>query len=127
MARAVHFEIHSADPERAGRFYTAVLGWTVERWGDQDYWVVTTGPADEPGLNGGILPRQGPAPEPGAAVNGYVITHQVDDIDATLRGALDNGATVAVDKAPMPGVGMLAYLNDPDGNLFGVLEGEQTG
>lgn len=124
MGRAVHFEIHSTDPERIADFYRAVLGWTVERWGDQDYWMVRTGPDDEPGLNGGILPRRGPVPEPGAPVSAFVITHDVAAIDATVRTALDNGATVALATEAMPGIGLLAYLHDPDGNIFGVLQPE---
>ena len=127
MARPVHFEIHAADPDRARRFYSTVFGWTIERWGDQDYWIVTTGTDDQPGINGGLLPRRGPAPEPGAPVNAFVATHGVEDIDAVLKTALDNGATVALDKDRVPGVGLLAYLLDPEGNIFGVLQPEQSG
>jgi predicted enzyme related to lactoylglutathione lyase len=124
MSRAVHFEVHATDPERAADFYRTVLGWTVERWGDQDYWVVTTGPDDQPGINGGIVRRRGPAPEPGTPVNGYVVTHDVADIDATIKTALDNGATVALEKSTVEGVGILAYLLDPDRNIFGLLQPE---
>lgn len=124
MGRPVHFEIHAGNPERAAEFYRAVLGWTVQRWGTEDYWLVRTGPAGAPGIDGGLLPRRGPAPAAGAPVNGYVLTHSVDDIDATLKLALDHHATVAVEKAVMPGVGTLAYLVDPDGNLFGILQPE---
>jgi predicted enzyme related to lactoylglutathione lyase len=127
MSRAVHFEIHASDPEQAAAFYRAVLGWTIERWGDQDYWMIKTGPDDEPGLNGGMLPRRGPAPEPGAPVNGFAITHGVADVDATLKTALDNGATIALDKERMEGIGILAYVLDPDGNLFGILQPEPAG
>ena len=52
MARPVHFEIHADDPERAVEFYSAVLGWTFTKWeGPADYWLVTTGPDNEPGIN----------------------------------------------------------------------------
>ena len=124
MVRPVHFEIHAADPERSVRFYQAVLGWSIERWADQPYWIITTGKADEPGINGGLLPRQGPAPESGAPVNAFVITHAVDDIDATLATAQEHGATIALPKENMPGVGLLAYIHDPDGNLLGLLQPE---
>jgi len=120
----VHFEIHATDPERSADFYREVLGWTIERWGDQPYWIVTTGKADEPGINGGLLPRQGPAPESGAPVNAFVVTHAVEDIDATLATAERLGATVALPKDHMPGVGLLAYITDPDGNLLGLLQPE---
>lgn len=124
MARPVHFEIHAGEPERAAGFYRDVLGWQVDRWGEQDYWVVVTGPDDQPGINGGLLPRRGPAPEPGQPVTGYVVTTQVDDLDATLAKAAARGATTALDKELMPGIGWLAYIHDPEGNLLGLLQPE---
>ena len=42
MGRVVHFEIHADDPERAVAFYTGVFGWTVNRYGDMPYWLLTT-------------------------------------------------------------------------------------
>jgi predicted enzyme related to lactoylglutathione lyase len=120
----VHFEVHATDPERSARFYREVLGWSIEQWGDQPYWIVTTGKADEPGINGGLLPRRGPAPAVGAPVNAFVVTQAVDDLDATLATAQEHGATIALPKDSMPGVGLLAYIHDPDGNLLGLLQPE---
>ena len=70
MARPVHFEIHADDPQRAIAFYTDVFGWTVNQWGDQPYWLVSTGPTDEPGIDGAILPRMGDRPLTGAPAAG---------------------------------------------------------
>ena len=120
MGRAVHFEIHAADPERAAEFYRAVLEWKVDRWGDQDYWLLTTGPDGTPGINGALTPRRGPAPDPDGPVSGYVVTHQVADVAATVAAAVEHGAVVAVETHQIPGVGTQAYLRDPDGNLSGV-------
>lgn len=128
MGRPVHFEIHAEDPERAAGFYRRVLGWRVDQWGDQPYWLVVTGPDDRPGINGGLLPRRGAAPGTGQPVNGFVLTTEVDDLDATLERATAAGATSALDKELMPGVGWLAYIHDPDGNLLGLLQPEpETG
>jgi len=123
----VHFEIHAGDPDRARRFYETVLGWSIEQWGDQPYWMITTGKPDEPGINGGLLPRSGPEPAPGAPVNAYVVTVQVDDLDATVARAVEAGATVALEKAQMGGVGWLAYIVDTEGNILGLLQPEPTG
>jgi predicted enzyme related to lactoylglutathione lyase len=32
MGRVIHFEIHSADLDRAQAFYTAVFGWKFTHW-----------------------------------------------------------------------------------------------
>lgn len=123
MGRIVHFEIHADDPQRAVDFYTQVFGWSVSRMGDMDYWLLATGD-EAPGIDGAILPRQGPRPEVGAPVVGAVNTVQVDDLDATLAAALERGAVMALDKMPIPGVGTVAYLLDPEANVVGVLQPE---
>jgi uncharacterized protein len=124
MARPVHFEIHADDPERAIAFYTDVFGWTVNQWGDQQYWLVSTGPKEEPGIDGAILPRVGERPAPGAPVVGMVNTVQVDDLDTALAKAFDRGGVLALDKMVIPGVGTVAYVLDSEANVVGILQPE---
>src|SRR5262245_23508443 len=86
MGRVVHFEIHTHNPERAVRFYTAVFGWEIVKWaGAAEYWLIKTGPDSVPGINGGLLKRHGPGPADGQAVNAHVCTAQVDSVDATAQ------------------------------------------
>lgn len=62
MARVVHFEIQADDVERAKAFYAAVFGWSFEDYsqftGGQVYWGITTGPSEEPGIDGACCPGQ---------------------------------------------------------------------
>ena len=122
MGRLVHFEIHASDPARLLQFYGTVFGWTGQQWGDQPYWLLTTGPEDIAGINGAITQRRGPPAEDGQAVNSFVNTIDVDDLDATLQDITQSGGSVAVEKMAVPGVGWLAYGKDPDGNIFGVMQ-----
>jgi predicted enzyme related to lactoylglutathione lyase len=110
--------------ERAREFYEQVFGWGFKRWGDNPYWVVLTGEDGTPGINGGLLPRQGDAPELGAAVNAFVVTVEVGDLDATVEKALKLGGELRLPKMHMEGIGWVAYLADPEGNLLGALEPE---
>jgi predicted enzyme related to lactoylglutathione lyase len=127
MSRVVHFEIHAEDPERAGRFYTVVFGWTIKKWdGPVDYWLVTTGPADQRGIDGGLVIRRGPAPAEGQPVNAYVCTIGVPSVDDTIATVKAKGGTIALEKMPVPGVGWLAYAKDTEGNIFGVLQPDPT-
>lgn len=126
MGRPVHFEIHATAPERSREFYEQVFGWAFQKWGDQPYWVVITGEDDQPGINGGMLPRQEGAPAAGTAVNAFVVTVDVDDLDATIEAALKLGGEVRVPRMPVPGVGWLAYLADPDENLFGIMQADES-
>lgn len=125
MPRPVHFEIHASEPERARRFYKTVFGWEFQQWGDQPYWVVRTGEGS-PGIDGGMLPRQGPPPAPDGAVNGFPLTIGVDDLDAYLARALDAGATMALPRQGVPRIGWLAYVKDTEGNLFGILQPDEN-
>jgi predicted enzyme related to lactoylglutathione lyase len=122
MPRPVHFEIHSADPEAAAAFYTAVFGWKISKWdGPVEYWLVQTG-EEARGIDGGIVRRQGDAPATGAAVNAYVCTIGVESLDETLTSITGHGGQIAVAKHEIPGIGMLAYVKDRDGNIFGVMQ-----
>ena len=60
MPRPVHFELEAEDPERAVRFYTDVFGWKFDKWEQEGfpYWLITTGGPEEPGIDGGLGPRQ---------------------------------------------------------------------
>lgn len=124
MPRVVHFEIHGSDPERLARFYTDLFGWTMNRWGEMPYWLVATGPEGEPGIDGGLVPRRGAPPAEGQPVNAFVCTVAVEALDPTVERAIGLGGTVALPKMPVPGVGWLAYIKDPDGNILGLMQSD---
>ena len=124
MARVAHFEIHADDPQRAISFYSTLFGWEFQQWGGQEYWLIKTGPAEEPGIDGGLVRRRGDRPQIGQAVNAYVCTVIVTSRDETIAGVDKGGGTVALAKMPVPGVGWLAYFHDPEGNIFGVMQND---
>src|SRR5206468_9528940 len=85
MARVVHFEIQAEKPERAIAFYTKLFGWKFPKWeGPMPYWLITTG-ENEPGINGGLLARNGPTPKDGQSVNAYVCTVGVANLDESWK------------------------------------------
>ena len=125
MPRVVHFEIHASEPERAVNFYKAVFDWQFQKWeGPMDYWLITTGPNEQPGINGGLVRRQGELD--GQAVIAYVCTVDVADVDASTNTAVSNGAQVVLPKMPIAGVGWLVYCKDTEGNIFGMMQGDEN-
>jgi predicted enzyme related to lactoylglutathione lyase len=127
MPRVVHFEIHASDPDRAVKFYTALFGWSFTKWdGPADYWLIGTGPDGQPGINGGLLRRHGPAPAEMQAVNSFVCTVDVPAVDDYVGKAIAAGGTVALAKMPVPGVGWLAYVKDTEGNILGMMQMDPT-
>ena len=125
MPRVVHFEIHASDPDRAVKFYTTLFGWEMTKWdGPVDYWLIRTGPADQRGIDGGLVRRHGADPVEMQAVNAYVCTVDVPNLDEYVAKALANGATIALPKMPIPGVGWLAYVKDTEGNILGMMQAD---
>lgn len=123
MPRVVHFEIHAGEPARAAEFYTKVFDWTITKWeGPVDYWLVDTGAAEQPGINGGIVKRMGEID--GQAVIAFVCTVDVDSIDKYSEKVLSNGGQNVVPKMAVPGVGWLAYFKDTEGNIFGIMQND---
>jgi predicted enzyme related to lactoylglutathione lyase len=124
MPRPVHFEIHADDPDRAEAFYRDVFGWDIQRYEGSpvDYRLVTSGPDDEPGINGAIVQRQGPPPEDEQPVSAYVCTIAIASIEETERTVATAGGRQVMDRMEVPGVGLLSYFRDTEGNLFGALE-----
>ena len=114
MGRYVHFEHYVDDPQKALEFYQKVFGWTGQQFGEWPYWLVTTGPDEQPGINGGL----GSSAAPGGQK--VVNTIGVDDIDDAILRAQEAGATVLVEKGPIPGMGWVAYLSDPTDVVFGI-------
>lgn len=115
MGRVVHFELGADDPERAGRFYSEVFGWAVQKWaGPEDYWLVQTGPDDQPGINGGFFRKR-----PGATCINTIAVASVDESSARITEA---GGRIIAPKMAIPGIGYLAYGQDPEGNTFGIMQ-----
>jgi len=123
----VHFEIHAAEPQRLIDFYSELLGWTFSKFGDMDYWAIGTGEGSIEqgsaghGINGGLVKRMGASPGIGGPVTGADLVIGVEDVDATFNKGIELGAVGALPPDDMAGIGRLAYLIDPDGNIFGFI------
>jgi predicted enzyme related to lactoylglutathione lyase len=112
MNRITHFEFISGDLEKTANFYRNVFGWQIEKWeGPVDYWLVTTGDSNSPGINGGLMQ---------ADFVGTVNTIEVDDIDDTIEKVLAYGGEITMEKNAIPGVGYQAYFKDLSGIMVGL-------
>jgi predicted enzyme related to lactoylglutathione lyase len=126
MPRVIHFEVHASDPDALMAFYGELLDWRFVRQEAMDYWLIETGPKDEPGIDGGLVRRPAGAPGAGTAINAFVCTVQVGWLDETLARATALGGGLALAKMAVPHVGWLAYISDPDGNILGPLQPDPT-
>jgi len=114
VPRFTHFELATTDLEKTAAFYREVFGWQVEKWeGPVEYWLVNTGDASTPGINGGLMHTS-------KEMTGTINTVEVDDIDTILAKALANGAELIMPKDAIPGVGYQAYIRDNCGIVVGL-------
>ena len=104
MPRVVHFEIHADDPQRTIRFHTELFGWQFPEW-MPGYWGAVTGEEGTPGINGGLMPRRGGPAVAGQPLSSFVCVVDVPSIDEYSVRATQAGATVALPKQAIPGVG----------------------
>jgi uncharacterized protein len=116
MPRVVHFEISADNPERAAKFYKEAFGWKIEKWnGPMEYWMVMTGEKEEPGINGGLMKREKTMPP----TTNTIDVKSVDDATAKIT---KSGGKIIKPKMAVPGVGWMAYCQDTEGNLFGIMQ-----
>ena len=79
--------------------------------------MVNTGAEGTPGINGGLLRKQGP-------VSATTNTIGVESVDAAVTAVTNAGGKLVTAKTPIPTVGYFAYCQDPEGNLFGVMQAD---
>lgn len=116
MPRITHFDLYADDPNRAIAFYENALGWKFDKWdGPMEYWLVYTGPDDEPGIHGGLSRRSDPGTSTVNTISVSSLDEIVDKIEAT-------GGKITAPKSAIPGVGWFAMARDTEGNEFGLME-----
>lgn len=131
----VHFEIGVDDIERAMKFYTDVFGWAFQQLGEQYGGYVLVYPGGEvtpgspsEGINGGMMKRQGAAPDRDVReANAFVCTVTADDVDGITAKVERSGGSIDMKPDDIPGVGRLAYIRDTEGNMVGVLKPVEGG
>ena len=116
MPRVVHFEINADNPERAVKFYEKSFGWKIQKWdGPMDYWLITTGDKEKPGIDGAIMKKANPQAT-------IFNTIDVSSIDEYQKKVVDNGGKIIMPKDAVPGVGYFSYCTDTEGNTFGLMQ-----
>ncbi|WP_306324911.1 VOC family protein [Streptomyces venezuelae] len=116
----VWVELHSGDPAAALAFYRTVFGW---RSAEMDapgmrYQVLSTAEGDQQDTSfGGVAALQDQAGGPR-----WIVYFDVQDADAIVTAAQENGGSVLMPAADIPDVGRIAWLADPFGAPFAVLK-----
>jgi predicted enzyme related to lactoylglutathione lyase len=113
------FAIHADDVQRCRQFYESVFQWRFEPWGPPDFYLVHTGDDDNPGVQGLLHKRQESRGVGGP--NCFECTIAVVDLDAVSAAIKTHGGRILMEKAPIPGVGVLTKFADTEGNVVGAM------
>jgi uncharacterized protein len=108
VGKFVWHEQVSADPKQAQEFYTQLFGWGTETFkpGEIDYTMISAGGKN----HGGFSTAMEGAPPP------HWLGHvRVDDVDATIEKAKNEGGELAAGPFEMDEVGKIAIISDPQG------------
>ncbi|MCJ7444168.1 MAG: VOC family protein [Methanotrichaceae archaeon] len=120
MPTIVHFEIAIDQPDRATKFYSQVFGWKIQKWeGPLDYWLVLTRQKGEPGIDGALMRRE-------TASQNIINTIEVPSVDEYMTKIRDGGGDILTPKMTIPGVGYHARYRDTEGNVFGIMENDES-
>lgn len=109
----VYFEIPVTDMDRAVRFYTAVFNFEFRKDVIDHNEMALFPFTDETGGISGALAK-GDIYKP--TINGTLIYFTTEDIDKTLKSAVENGGEVLYPKTSNGELGFVAEFKDSEGN-----------
>ena len=112
--KIVHFEVPSADADRASAFYGGLFGYEIGPSVMEGFDYRMFQSADDQG--GAIMPSE-------SAGAGLVVYLDTDDIDASVAKVRELGGS-ADDKQPVPTHGWFSSCKDTEGNSFSLWQSD---
>jgi predicted enzyme related to lactoylglutathione lyase len=110
-------ELATSDVARARKFYSELFGWTTEDhdMGDFVYTMFKQGET----LVAGLMAQP---PEHAGVPSAWTVYFQVADADATVARAETIGGQPMTPTQDIPGIGRFAFLADPQGAAFALIQ-----
>jgi predicted enzyme related to lactoylglutathione lyase len=122
MPNIAYFQIPADDVGRARKFYQSLLGWKIEpdttlEDKSLEWQNIETGEPKEGTMNmGGLYKRMGPGP-----IMNFV---EVEEIEKVLARVEKLGGKVMMPLDTIKGVGLVAVIQDTEGNIIGLWKPE---
>lgn len=123
--KPTYFDLTVTDLAAARRFFEGVLGWRFEKFPmPYEYYRISAGVADEPGIDGGIGATKDAPLTAGRPTT--QVTVPVSNLDEVLVRVQASGGRIVEDKLPIPGVGWYATCAEPGGLFFGLVQADPS-
>jgi hypothetical protein len=110
-------ELQTPDPEKGAKFYADWLGWSYEP-GPDGYRHISNGGGKENAIGGIAANMEAP---PGTPAH-WLIYIAVEDCMASAAKAISLGAKTMMPATPIPNVGTIAVMTDPQGAVFAMYQ-----
>ena len=108
-------ELYSKEIDKTKAFYTKVLGWSYEAWGDGSYSMIKAGD----NYVGGVMDIN--KPEFGGMHGAWGYCVDVANVDETAARVEKLGGKLINPPTDVPGIGRMAQLIEPSGSMFSVI------
>lgn len=113
-------ELVTTDVPGAEAFYAGVTGWGAKSWdGGVPYTIFTAGDAQAAGLMARPAELQAPP--------AWIAYVHVPDLAATLAKTKELGGAVYAGPIPVPTIGLIGVICDPQGAALGVIQPDLSG
>ena len=111
-----HFAINTDDLPASRAFYQRLFGWEFRPWGPPGFEQIFV----NGDLVGALQSRRALAPE--LVLNAFECTITVDDAQGCCDAAVEANGSVLLPPTEIPTVGTVAFVRDPSGVVFGVMQ-----
>ncbi len=91
--------------------------------GGMSYWLITTGPDSEPGINGGMSKRE---KEWAKNASMSAVTIGVENIDSAIEKVEKFGGKIIMPKNSIAGVGWFASFKDTEENELSLMQTDMS-
>ncbi len=123
--KPIYFDLSVKDLPAARKFFERAFGWKFERFPMPfEYYRITTGPPDEPGIDGGIG-QNDEAAEP-ASSQQVSLTLPVANLEEMIAKIEASGGEIVGPILPIPGIGKHVTCSGPGGLTFGLLQADDA-
>lgn len=123
MNQIHYFEIQSENPEKLVDFYKQIFSWEYEK--DEslpiEYFRLKT-----PTISGAVLRRPSVGSGKMQGTNAFTCSIEIENFDDIAKKIQELGGQIAMEKFAIPGKCWQGYFLDPDENVFGIFEADES-
>ena len=119
--KPIYFDFTVQNLDETRRFFESAFGWSFEKYPmPYEYYRITAGSEDEPGIDGGVGAIKDTQISGGKPLT--QVTIPVPNLDNSIKNVKESGGSVIEEKTAIPGIGWYATCAEPGGLMFGMLQ-----